>query len=551
MDNTYFDRARPEVTTYPADIFINQLGYRVNEEKRAVMPFPCDSFSICDKSGNEVYKGEVKHSGYDENSGDDVYTADFSEFSEKGEYIVKCGNKKSLSFTIDDNIYDKALDDTMKAFYYLRCGCELKKEHAGEYTHPVCHDSLATVWSEPDKKYEVSGGWHDAGDYGRYVTAGAVAVAHLLHSFMMFPKAYEGQKLNIPESDNEMPDVLNECKYELLWFLKMQREDGGVWHKCTTKLHAPFIMPECDKAELFLFDVSSMSTADFAAVCALASRVYKPYDESFSDKLYKAAEKSYSWLIENPDFIGFKNPEGNNTGSYGEWNDRDNRYWAAAELYALTGEQKYHEDFIKYAGEINRTDLGYGSVGGIGSLSYMLCDREKNKYFSELIKKDFKEVAERFKEFSDTCGYGVAMHEQQYCWGSNMNVMKNAMTFIIADHLNETDIYGKYAARQLHYLFGLNALGYSYVSGSGEFSVNELHLRPAFADGIDKCMPGFVSGGPNRFPGDPDAKILIEPGTKPMKSFADDMGCYSLNEVTIYWNSPTVFTLAWVKNTKQ
>ena len=80
MDNTYFDRARPEVMTYPADIFINQLGYRENEEKRAVMPFPCDSFSICDKEGKEVYKGEVTHFGYDENSGDDVYIADFSDF---------------------------------------------------------------------------------------------------------------------------------------------------------------------------------------------------------------------------------------------------------------------------------------------------------------------------------------------------------------------------------------------------------------------------------------------------------------------------------------
>lgn len=550
MDNTYFNRAIPEPKTCPADIFVNQLGYKINEEKRAVMPFPCEDFTICDKDGTEVYKGEVKHFGYDENSGDDVYIADFSSFCEKGEYTVKCGDKKSLSFTIGDNLYDTALDDTLKAFYYLRCGCELKKEHAGVYTHPICHNSLATVWSEPDKKYEVSGGWHDAGDYGRYVTAGAVAVAHLLHSFMLFPKAYEGQNLNIPESGNGIPDILNECKYELLWFLKMQREDGGVWHKCTTKHHAPFIMPEDDKAELFLFDVSSMAVADFAAVCALASRVYKPYDEQFADVLYKAALKGYGWLEKNPDFIGFKNPEGNNTGSYGEWNDRDNRYWAAAELYAVTGEKKYHEDFIKYSGEINRTDLGYGSVGGLGSLSYMLCDRKKDDYLSGLIKKDFAERAEQLKGYSDSCGYGVAMHEHHYCWGSNMNVMKNAMTFIVADILNETKLYGDYVTAQLDYLLGKNALGISYISGCGEYSVNNLHLRPAFADGIEKCMPGFVSGGANCHPNDPDAAELIDDGTPPMKCFADSTGCYSLNEVTIYWNSPTVFTLAWFKGKK-
>ncbi len=548
MDNTYFDRARPEIKTYPADIFVNQLGYKANEEKRAVMPFPCDSFSICDKNGKEVYKGEVKHFGYDEHSGDDTYIADFSDFCEKGEYIVKSGDKKSVCFTISDNIYDKAFDDTMKAFYYLRCGCKLKKEHAGEYTHPHCHTSIASAWSDRTYKKDVSGGWHDAGDYGRYVTAGACAVAHLLYSFIMFPNAYKNQNLNIPESGNDMPDILNECKYELLWFLKMQREDGGVWHKCTTKLHAPFIMPEDDKDELFLFDVSSMATADFVAICALASRVYKPYDEQFADTLYNASLKSYQWLIDNPWFIGFKNPEGNNTGSYGEGGDIDNRFWANCELYALTGEKKYHDMILRFSEGTPLCELGYGSVGGFGSLAYMLCGKEKNKELQEIIKNSFSLKAKLLKELSDSCGYGVSMYEGQYCWGSNMNVMKNAMVFIITDRLNGTDIYKKYAARQLHYLFGLNALGYSYVSDSGEFSVNELHLRPAFADGIDKCMPGFVSGGPNRFPGDEDARILIAPGTKPMKSFVDDMGCYSLNEVTIYWNSPTVFTLAWIKD---
>lgn len=548
MDNTYFDRAIPEIRTYPADIFVNQLGYKTSEEKRAVMPFSCDSFTICDKNGKEVYKGKVTHFGYDENSGDDTYIADFSDFCEKGEYIIKSGDKKSVGFTIGDNVYDRALDDTMKAFYYLRCGCELKKEHAGEYIHPPCHTSIATAWSDNKYKKDVSGGWHDAGDYGRYVTAGAVAVAHLLYSFIMFPKAYEGQNLNIPESGNGLPDILNECKYELLWLLKMQKEDGGVWHKCTTRLHAPFIMPEEDTSELFLFDVSSMAVADFVAVCALASRVYKPYDKDFSDTLYNASLKSYDWLMKNPWFIGFKNPEGCNTGSYGEGGDTDNRFWANCELYALTGEKKYHDMLLRFSEATPLCELGYGSVGGFGSLAYMLCDMEKSEELQQIIKNSFSMKAKLLKELSDSCGYGVSMYEGHYCWGSNMNVMKNAMIYIVTDILNGTDIYKKYAARQLHYLFGLNALGYSYVSGSGEFSVNELHLRPAFADGIDKCMPGFVSGGPNRFPGDPDAKVLIAPGTKPMKSFVDDMGCYSLNEVTIYWNSPTVFTIAWFRD---
>ena len=544
---SYFNNPFRKVT-HMKEIFINQAGYLTKGTKRATIPFPCDSFSICDKKGNIVYSGNTTHYGFDKASGDNVYIADFSDFCEQGEYTVKAGDKSSCGFTVCDNVYNDVFTDTLRAFYYLRCGCELCSEHAGEYVHPICHNSLASVWSQPDKKYEVSGGWHDAGDYGRYVTAGAVAVAHLLHSFMLFPKAYEEQNLNIPESGNGMPDILNECKYELLWLLKMQKEDGGVWHKCTTQHHAPFIMPQDDNAELFLFDVSSMAVADFAAVCALAARVYKPYDSDFADVLCKAATKSYGWLTENPDFVPFKNPEGNNTGSYGEWNDRDNRYWAACEMYALTGETKYQDSLIEYGQDIPLCDFGYGSVGGIGSLSYLLCNREKDNYLSDRIKKDFAEIAKMLKSSADNCGYGVAMNEHQYNWGSNMNVMKNAMTFIIADIVNGTKLYTDYAMAQLDYLLGRNAVGISYISGIGEYSVNNLHLRPAFADGIDKCMPGFVSGGANRNPGDPDAAELIDKGTPPMKCFADSTGCYSLNEVTIYWNSPTVFTIAWVKS---
>lgn len=545
MDRKYFERDYSHIKATPFGIFVNQAGYTKDAVKRAVMPFESDEFRIVDGLGNCKYEGKTEYFGYDEASGDTVYTADFTDFREVGEYRVSAGGKTSAVFRISENVYGKVFHDTAKAFYYLRCGCGLDKKHAGVYHHGVCHDSAALLWSDRSTSLDVSGGWHDAGDYGRYVTPGACAAAHLLYAFKMYPTAFASLKLNIPE-DN-MPDILSEVKYELEWLLKMQRADGGVYHKVTTQLHAPFVMPEDDREQLYVFDVSSMATADLAAVAALACGMYKKYDSDFSGRLFAAAKRSLDWLDKNPEFIGFRNPEGCNTGGYGQWGDDSNRYWAYAEMYALTGDMQYHDKMLSLMEKgFSLTGLGYGDMGGLGSLAYLLCTKIRDEKTVALLKKAFDDHAANLKEISDNCGYGVAMRAGDYHWGSNMSVMKNGMIFAINDYLNGDSSARKYAERQLDYLLGVNALGISYVTGSGEFRCNYPHLRPTFADGIDECIPGMVAGGPNGRPADPHAREIIKEGTPPMKCYADDTASYSLNEITIYWNSPTVFVLGYL-----
>ncbi len=572
-------------------VYVNQAGYLLKGEKRAVLTSPSGRFFLEDEEGKEVYRGEVREFGFDRSSGDQVGTADFSEFETPGVYRV-CAegdaenggvSEKSLCFPVGGNVYDKLLHDLMKAYYFLRCGCELKPEYAGEYVHAACHTGYASEWENPSVKVEVSGGWHDAGDYGRYITAGACALAHLLYAYKMFPKTMKELQLQIPESGSGVPDVLSECRVELEWFLKMQKSDGGVYHKATTARHAAFVMPEEDREPLYVLPVSSMATADLAAVCALASTIYRPYDGAFADRLAQAAEKSYQWLKENPEFLGFRNPPGCGTGEYGERDDLSNRFWAAAELYALTGEERYHRDLEKALEQsFPLTALGYGEVGGFGLLAYLLSGRKQKEELRERFLEAFvKEAAQRVR-VSESCGYGVSMMEWEYFWGSNMGVMKHGMTFAIADVLGLEDRVRKaaetaelpkkwrwpgepeeevvpgpreqrgwnmrdHAAAQLDYLMGLNALGISYVTGNGERAYNNPHLRPAYADGIEACMPGMVSGGPSAHPADPDGKRLVPEGTPSMKSFVDDWRCYSLNEITIYWNSPAVFVTAYLK----
>ncbi|MCM1568029.1 MAG: glycoside hydrolase family 9 protein [Roseburia sp.] len=531
----------------PFRVMVNQAGYFPEQNKTAILPFACEVFQVLDEAGTICMEGKPRYFGPDKDSGDEVYVADFSELRQPGKYSIQAGGETSAVFEISPEAYDKLFKDLMKAYYYLRCGCGLEERYAGRFVHDKCHIRNAVLWEERSTVLEVNGGWHDAGDYGRYITAGACALGHLLYAWQMVPETLGKVSLNIPESGGGVPDILSECRYELEWFLKMQAPDGGVYHKLTTAMHAPFVMPEEDLEQLFVFPVSSIATADYAAVCALAAEIYRKYDKEFAERLERAAHRAYDWLRENPQFTGFENPKECNTGEYGEKNDASNRFWAAAQMFALTGEETYEQDMRRLLERrFPHTAMGYGEIAGLGALGYLLCRWEKAADIKDGLLEDIRMEAERLCALSDKCGYGVAMYSRDYCWGSNMNVMKNAMVLVAADYFLGGKKYREYAAKQLHYLMGTNALGISYVTGNGDFCCNYPHLRPSDQDGIEECIPGMVSGGPNRHPADETAVRLIPQGTPPMKCYADHVDCYSLNEITIYWNSPAVFTLAYL-----
>ena len=163
--------------------------------------------------------------------------------------------------------------------------------------------------------------------------------------------------------------------------------------------------------------------------------------------------------------------------------------------------------------------------------------------------------ADRLVEIGEKSGYDVAMEPEDYVWGSNMVVLNRGMLLVLAAYLGRADDsqipetqrsrYEQTALAQLHYLLGNNAVDYSYVTGFGEHAYSHPHNRPTECDGIEQPMPGWVSGGPFKTPCDKVGREQIAPGTPPMKCYLDHAACYSLNEITIYWNSPAVFVTAY------
>ncbi len=537
-------------------IYVNQVGYLPKAKKIAVSTFPCNFQLINVESQKNVFDGTTTEHGLDNCSGENTYQIDFSDITTVGSYYILSGNgEKSHTFKIENDAYADLKQDLMKAFYYQRCGCALTKQYAGVYTHAACHTTPSIFLEDYINKtanpqsFDMTGGWHDAGDFGRYTSAAAVALGHLLYAYELFPDSLQND-LNIPESGNELPDILNECLYELKWLLKMQAPNGGAYHKLTSFCHADFVMPEEDHAQFLIYPISSFSTADFAAVMALASRVYAPFLPAFAKEALGAARKAWTWLENNP-YVGFKNPEGSNTGEYDDSCDLDERLWASAELLRTDKENaaSYLAKLKEYSKQpLSKTDFGWTDVSGLATLTILLDPSHSARELEDEYKDILFEEANRLIEVQKASGYSLAMKPEDFVWGSNMVVCNRSMLFILASMLTDGEqskSYSEAALNQLHYLLGLNALDISYVTGHGENAYKNPHNRPTFADNIELPMPGWVSGGPYKAPCDEIAMKLIPVGTPPMKCYVDHVDSYSTNEITIYWNSPAVFMTAF------
>ena len=523
------------------NIFINQCGYlpQMTKHVTIVSEKPL-RFSLIQAGGARVFTGNADHRIENEASKETVYVGDFSAVTVPGlYYIVTESGSESDIFEISDTVYDDVMQKTMKFFYLQRCGCALPKEKAGLYAHPACHTKKAYVYNEPaGPRFDVSGGWHDAGDYGRYIVPAAMTVAQLLHSYESNP-SFCSRYTN--PSDSELPDYLEEVKYELDWMLKLQRPDGQVYHKSTCANFCGFIMPEDETGDILLSPVSITATADFAAAMALSVRFFKPFDEAYARTLSEAAMRAYAALSEMDHTLMYQNPAGITTGGYGDNSCTDELYWAAAELYKAFGDSCYRTDFEELAGKKIEHGYGWGNVASYGNLAYLSTEFQTDEALKNKIAASMIALADEKLATVNADGYGTALKSSEYVWGSNLSVANFGLFLVDAAKLTGDPKYLTAAAEQLHYLLGRNPMGISYLSGCGTYSMAHPHHRPSGF--LGKAMPGMLSGGPCSWLCDAAAKSVLTKETAPAKAYVDMLGSYSTNEVTIYWNSAFLMLL--------
>jgi endoglucanase len=372
----------------------------------------------------------------------------------------------------------------------------------------------------------------------------------------MFGSKLKDTKLNIPESGNGTPDILNEARWNLEWMLKMEDDDGGVWHKQTSEHFCDFVMPEDDRLPSEVIGTgkppykSTCASADLAAVAAIAARVYQPFDKNFAARNLRAAREAWVWAERYPD-VTFKNPPGISTGAYGDADCGDERLWAATELWRTTDEARYNRDFVdhyaKYLPTLRALDAeSWRVVAPMGLWAYALAARpDADPHALADVRDAALAAAHETVARTRHNPYPVSLGAREFRWGSNGLAANYGMELLIANALSPDRTFVETALDNLHYLLGRNTFSISWVTQVGANPFRHPHRRPSGAGHNPEPWPGLLSGGPNAARQD-HVLELLPADLPPARVYSDDQRSYASNEVCINWQAMLVFLLAGV-----
>lgn len=545
----------------------------------------------------------------------------------------------SHPFNVNNNVYDGMLTNAMNYYYQNRSGIAIEPQYitSGDKTtlsHQAGHTSdkayVQSKWVKSysgvfdgDTTYQIdcTGGWYDAGDHGKYVVNGGISVWTLQNMYEMSLKTETDDKwtngtMVIPESGDSVPDVLDEARYELEWMIDKMvvkssdpywgKYAGMVYHKMHDHKWTGLAVKAWDyesdwETTRIVKPPSFAASLNLAAAAAQAARLWKGIDDSFADKCLSAAETAYEAVKTN--YYAYTDAEKNNPtslyapldqaiggGAYGDNYVDDDMYWAACELYATTGEQKYYNDLSGYSNPNDdtgmdkafslTTNLGggensgsfssfnWGCTAGLGTLSLYLNQDNLSATDVAKIEKAIVDTADKYiaKEesqgmgipyqsttFQDAINIGEGIDVYGYEWGSNSFVINNAIVMAYAYEIEGTNKYISGVSTAMDYILGRNANGISYVTGYGEYAYSRPHHR-YWSYELDHSFPmapaGVMSGGPGQGLQDPYvAGLGYDRNTAaPQKCYVDSIEAWSVNEVTINWNAPFAWVVSFLED---
>lgn len=532
----------------------NQLGYYPAAIKEfVVVDHEASTFDLVDPDGKVVYSGALEENGTWDASGEEVRYGSFTAYSEPGIYRIYIGPEIfSDPFLIDGSVLGPALDGSIKSFYFQRASMAIDEQYGGIYKRAAGHPDMACPYHPSTGvtggTLDSPGAWYDAGDYGKYIVNAAISVGQMLNLVELYPGAVSDGRLNIPESGNGVSDLLDEIRYELDWMVTMQHTDGGVFHKLTARNFGPFIMPAQYDLERFIIGKGTAATLNFAASMAQASRVYAGTDPAFSSGALAAAEKAWLWAKENSDVV-YRNPPDVRTGEYGDDLFSDDFYWAAAELYITTGKEEYREYLLAseepYIHQITNSWKFF--IRNMGFHSLLAHRGQIDQQLAGQLVTSHLALSDGILEKMASIPYRIGL--DHFEWGSNSDVLNQAMILCYAHQITGEEKYLEGAIRNVDYIFGKNATGFSFLTGFGSRQVMHPHHRPSGADGIEAPVPGFIVGGPNDHR--QDRQQVTYASDKPAKAFEDVEASFASNEVCLNWNAPAVFVLGYLEEVIQ
>jgi endoglucanase len=533
-------------------IGFNFVGFHPDRIKRATAREPHESFTIRREDGTSAFEGQFEDPVPDAHTGGEAWIADFTELTEPGEYTFETDGlsdeqMEHARIYIAPDVFDDALSLAMMGLTGQRCGQAVSLSLDGAtYSHGKCHLDDASLDHVDDGEgiRDGTGGWHDAGDYGKYTVNGAFAAGMMLIAWQHFSDRLETASFQVPEQNNDIPDFLDEVKWQVEWLLRMQREDGAAYHKITPYGENAWpgdVLPSDDMAQRYYARISSTGTADLVAVAAMAARIYDDYDSAFADRCREAAEAGYAFLTDHPEEI---DPE-DDAWLQRHYNsaDDDERLWAAAEMWESFGSAEALADFESRAASATvSTNWDWPAVQNLGLFTYLLSLREdrdvRDPDVLAHVETALSTTADRIVSTSESHAYGVGYSGRPY-WGINGIIVRMAMTLHVAHQLYDDTDYLDAAIQQLDHVLGRNLYGRSFVTALGVAPPMWPHHRPSVADGNRAPWPGLLVGGPHGEGLDEETDEDND-----WRAWVDSSNHFTTNEVAINWNAALVYALA-------
>jgi hypothetical protein len=361
---------------------------------------------------------------------------------------------------------------------------------------------------EPAKGYKgVSGGWFDAGDYGQYIPNAAPVWYVIGAALDIAPQRFRDGDLNIPESGNGLPDLLDELEWGMDWALQMQDPaDGGVYFRVASATWDGSLPHEIGAARL-IAGKTTHATAAFAAMAAIHARLLAKQRPTRAATVLAAARHAWQFLQTHPQWPAegerYHNPKGINAGEYPDHSAQDNILWAAAELYRSTGEAAYHDAYLARVGQVKIDPTGVVSFkdqGMAAHWAYLMAPwPNKDQAQIKRARDIFLAAADwRIRKMQEH-PYHAPVHQYRgyLGWGSFAHSSRATLTLFQAWHLSGKPDYLEWAWQTPHAQLGANPQAISYITGIGVRSPRFPLSKLSQYDGLDTPLPGIPVNGPH------------------------------------------------------
>lgn len=443
-------------------ILVDQVGYARQSDKMTFFlgeQLP-DYFSVVDaESGQVVYTGKIKQRETDDGTDLDISYGEFTSLETAGNYYIQAARVgRSYTFEIAENPYTELYYAALKKYYFNRCGLTLSSELAGDAARNACHSREAQLVDDAGVKLDVSGGWHVDEAGSRDVSEGCTASNYLMTAYELYPEVFDDQ-VGIPESGNEIPDVLDEVKYEIDWLLKMQDAASGAVYSGVSSVDN-----QSGGYLLYVKKLDMNGTIQFAATLAKFSYLYQNYDRAYATQCLQAADRAYRYA-----------------GKYSEDITPEEYFHAAAELYRASGGYGYHNVVKNYLTENLIADMKNDFVFW-GCLTYMSTRQRVDVNLCGDVMKVLMQEGERIAETSKESELLVNAEGDQ---DNGADLMHDIMRLAVVDHVITNHEYATVLQNHLHYMLGRNRQSVSYLDNSGSRNYKDIDNSQGIMNQID------------------------------------------------------------------